>query len=126
MLELERRLRRAAPPRRLDSEDLGVRTPLKKAAGAEPDARSTTSVRPGADPESARPAARVVVEESAMAPAPPDDGSGEQPEADAVDPLPTVEELANRVPAEARAVLEELFRAKWTAVRRLRPEDLRS
>jgi hypothetical protein len=42
-----------------------------------------------------------------------------------VDPLPTVEELANRLPTEVQAALDELFRAKWTAVRRLRPEDLK-
>jgi hypothetical protein len=61
-----------------------------------------------------------------MAPIPPDGGSGEQPEVLVVDQLPSVEELAQRLPAEVRTVMEELFLAQWTGVRRLRPEDLKS
>jgi len=48
------------------------------------------------------------------------------PAADATDVLPPVEKLAKRLPLEVLAALDELFRAKWTSVKRLRPEDLKT
>jgi hypothetical protein len=45
---------------------------------------------------------------------------------DVKEELPAVEELVKRLRPEALAALEELFRAKWTNVKRLRPEDLKS
>lgn len=41
-------------------------------------------------------------------------------------PLPKLDELVDRIPAEARELLEELFRAKFTTVRRIKPADLKS
>jgi len=49
----------------------------------------------------------------------------ESPEA-AEESLPPVEQLARRLPPEAAALLDELFRAKWTGVKRLRPGDLKT
>jgi hypothetical protein len=36
-----------------------------------------------------------------------------------------VEELVKRLRPEVLAMMDELFRAKWTGVKRLRPEDLK-
>ena len=40
-------------------------------------------------------------------------------------PMPALEELVSRIPAEARELLDELFRAKFTAVRRVKQTDLK-
>jgi hypothetical protein len=40
-------------------------------------------------------------------------------------PLPKLDELVNRIPAESRELLEELFRAKFTTVRRINQSDLK-
>ena len=42
-----------------------------------------------------------------------------------VAPLPKLDELVNRIPAESRELLEELFRAKFTTVRRIKQSDLK-
>jgi hypothetical protein len=39
--------------------------------------------------------------------------------------LPALDELVARVPAETRAALDDLFRAKFTAVRRVSPKELK-
>jgi hypothetical protein len=39
--------------------------------------------------------------------------------------LPPLEELVARIPAEARAALDDLFRAKFVGVRRVHPRDLK-
>jgi hypothetical protein len=126
MVEMDRRLRRAPPPEGEDSEESGTRTTLKKASGVEKDADHDPVVGRKADPEPAWPAVAPGADHPAIARIPSSVGSGEQPEAGGVDQLPSVEELANRLPPEVRTVLDELFRAKWTEVRRLRPEDLQS
>jgi len=41
-------------------------------------------------------------------------------------PLPKLDELVNRIPAESRELLEELFRAKFTTVRRVKASDLKN
>jgi hypothetical protein len=41
-------------------------------------------------------------------------------------PLPKLDELVNRIPADARELLEDLFRAKFTTVRRVKKRDLKS
>lgn len=40
--------------------------------------------------------------------------------------LPKLDELVNRIPAEARELLDELFRARFTTVRRVRKRDLKT
>jgi len=40
--------------------------------------------------------------------------------------LPALDDLVARVPANIRAVLDDLFRAKFTGVRRMPPETTRS
>ena len=125
MAELGRRLRLAVPPGGEDSGDQSVQMPAAAPLRAGPASQGAAPGRIEADPEPARPAVAPAADESAMTPIPPDGGSGDQPEAVAVDQLPSVEELAQRLPAEVRTVMDELFRAQWTGVRRLRPEDLR-
>ena len=44
----------------------------------------------------------------------------------AKDELPPVEELVKRLPPEVLATLDELFRANWTEVKRIRPGALKS
>ncbi|MEO7600549.1 MAG: hypothetical protein ABIV50_16575 [Opitutus sp.] len=41
-------------------------------------------------------------------------------------PLPRLDELVERIPTESRELLEELFRAKFTTVRRVKVTDLKS
>jgi hypothetical protein len=41
-------------------------------------------------------------------------------------PLPSLEELVQRIPAEARAALDDLFRAKFTGVRRVSKKSLKA
>jgi hypothetical protein len=41
-------------------------------------------------------------------------------------PLPSLEELVQRIPAEARAALDDLFRAKFTGVRRVSKKSLKT
>jgi hypothetical protein len=53
----------------------------------------------------------------------PEDGRAAAPEP--VNPPPTLDEAVQRIPAETRRTLEELLRARFTAVRRIRPEQLR-
>jgi len=72
-----------------------------------------------------RPVARGA-DHPAITPIPSSVGSGEQPEAGVVDQLPSVEELANRLPPEVRTVLDELFRANGREVRRLGPRICRA
>ncbi len=48
----------------------------------------------------------------------------EESEAEA-GPLPTLDEIVQRIPAEVRDVLEELYRAKFTAVRRVSEKFLK-
>ena len=44
---------------------------------------------------------------------------------EAVKKLPPLEELVQRIPAETRDLLDELFRARFTTVRRVRKSDLK-
>ena len=56
---------------------------------------------------------------------PPWTHGGAGPAESGPDVLPTVEELAARIPPEVQAAMDELFRAKWTVVKRLRESDLK-
>jgi hypothetical protein len=40
-------------------------------------------------------------------------------------PMPALDELIARIPAQSRALLEELFKAKFVGVRRINRGDLR-
>ncbi|MEO7698228.1 MAG: hypothetical protein ABIZ04_03290 [Opitutus sp.] len=48
-----------------------------------------------------------------------------KPDETASSPLPSLDELVSRIPTDARELLEELFRAKFTAVRRVKQADLK-
>ena len=53
-------------------------------------------------------------------PAPPAANPAEDgPEPDPATPLPPLEDLVQRIPAPARELMEELFRARFVAVKRL-------
>lgn len=45
--------------------------------------------------------------------------------ADKAQPLPKLDEMVERIPAETRELLDELFRAKFVAVRRVKERDLK-
>ena len=49
----------------------------------------------------------------------------EAPEESKAD-LPPMEDLVNRIPAQARALVEELFRGRWVTVKRFPSRDLKS
>jgi len=53
------------------------------------------------------------------------EANGSEPGDAGEDPLPPVEALTARVPAGVAAAMDELFRVKWTGVRRVRPGDLK-
>ena len=40
--------------------------------------------------------------------------------------LPKLDEVVNRIPAETRELLDELFRVKFTTVRRVKKKDLKA
>jgi hypothetical protein len=125
MAELDRRLRLAVRLGRDEFEGHDLQTPVAKVPRAEPVLAKAVQGREKKEPEPARMAAEPSAEQIPEIAGPPDDGSSDQPEPVAVDTLPSVEELSRRLPPEVRTALEELFRAQWTAVRRLRPDDLR-
>ncbi|PTY05906.1 hypothetical protein DB347_16345 [Opitutaceae bacterium EW11] len=58
-------------------------------------------------------------------------GGSSTPKADGADsaddatPLPPMQELIDRIPPQARETLEDLFRAKFIAVRRASPDALK-
>ena len=67
----------------------------------------------------------LAVAEVPPLPEPVEESNGTEPENGAEEQLPAVEALSKRVPAEVAATLDELFRVKWTGVRRVRPGDLK-
>jgi hypothetical protein len=125
MAELDRRLRLAVRLGRDEFEDHDVQTPMAAVPRAEPASGKADQQRDKKGPEPSRPAVAPASEKIPEIPVSFDGGSGDQPGPVAVDPMPSVEELSQRLPPEVRTALDELFRAQWTGVRRLRPEDLR-
>jgi hypothetical protein len=119
MAELGRRLRTSVVSIAEDFVEVAVQAPPQEAPRTQPQSPRIPPVPTRAYPEAGAPA----VDESANVPSLPGDPGG-QPDEAAVEQMSSVDELAQRVPAEARAVLDELFRVKWTEVRRLRVEDL--
>jgi hypothetical protein len=123
MAELDRRLRlaaglagagpEAAAPSERRVEEVAVAEALEGAMLTERDAAAD----PGVPPE------EPAIEEPAVLLAMDEDGG---PVGSAADELPPVEELALRLRPEVRSALDELFRAKWVGVKRLRPGDLKS
>jgi len=65
-----------------------------------------------------------VAAEEPPPPEPVEESNGTEPESGAEEQLPAVDALTKRVPAEVAAALDELFRVKWTGVKRLRPGDV--
>jgi hypothetical protein len=57
---------------------------------------------------------------------PPVAAAGSENEPTDLSPLPSLEELVQRIPAEARAALDDLFRAKFTGVRRISKKSLKT
>jgi hypothetical protein len=76
------------------------------------DAEAGAPIGPGADEEAAFLATQRAVEGPPSAPA-----EGEEPAA--AQKLPPLDGLVGRIPPEVLAALDDLFRAKFTAVRRV-------
>jgi hypothetical protein len=57
---------------------------------------------------------------------PPVATAGSASEPTDLSPLPSLEELVQRIPAEARAALDDLFRAKFSGVRRVSKKSLKT
>jgi hypothetical protein len=57
---------------------------------------------------------------------PPVTTAGSANEPTDLSPLPLLEELVQRIPAEARAALDDLFRAKFSGVRRVSKKSLKT
>jgi hypothetical protein len=122
MAELDRRLRLATGlagagpegqvPNGRGVEATAMAETVEGALLAEPDAAAGAAVPPE----------ERAIKESEVLPAV-DDG---EPAGSAAEELPPVEELAKRLRPEVLAVLDELFRTKWTGVKRLRPGDLKT
>jgi len=120
--ELEARLRL-----RLAHAEAAVGPPAP--AGDIAEAAPARAERPGPGAAAERPgeggalgATDLTPEEAEMLPGEPN-GAGADREADEV--LPPLDELAGRVPPAVVAAMDELFRAKWTAVRRFPREALK-
>jgi hypothetical protein len=102
-------------------------------------AAPATSVTPVAPPAPAAPAAEAEPlngDEAAPWPSPAEEAAflGGAPELPPLPPprapasaptLPPVEEMVQRLPAALREQLDDLFRARYTAVRRIPPEALK-
>jgi hypothetical protein len=112
--ELEARLRL-----RLAHAEAAVGPPAP--AGDIAEAAPARAERPGEG--GALGATDLTPEEAEMLPGEPN-GAGADREADEV--LPPLDELAGRVPPAVVAAMDELFRAKWTAVRRFPREALKT
>jgi hypothetical protein len=123
MAELDRRLRLAVSragagpegqvPTGRGVEETVMAETLEGAMLAEPDAAADAVVSPE----------ELAAGEPEILPVVGGDGA---PAGSAADELPPVEELAKRLRPEVLAALDELFRAKWTGVKRLRPGDLKT
>jgi hypothetical protein len=118
MAELDRRLRLAvAGPQGPDRaggrvEEGALAATMEGVAPEDPGAGADTAVPPG-DRAIEEPEVLLAVEDGA-------------PAGNAAEELPPVEDLAKRLRPEVLAALDELFRAKWTGVKRLRPGDLKT
>jgi len=99
-----------------------VRTPVVETPRARPRSSGPSPARLPAAPRQAPPSEPLPDDAPEISP----DEIGIPPEAPVVDELPPVGQLTQRIPAEVRTALDELFRAQWTGVKRLRPEDLRN
>ena len=118
MAELDRRLRRAAKP-----AEAGAEGPTPNGHGVDKGAAEETLEGAGLPELDAAVPPNERAAEPEVQPAMDEDG---EPTGSAADELPPVEDLAKRLRPEVLAALDELFRAKWTGVKRLRPGDLKT
>jgi len=70
--------------------------------------------------------ASFLAEQRVQGVVPPAATAGPANEPTDLSPLPSLEELVQRIPAEARAALDDLFRAKFTGVRRVSKKMLKT
>jgi hypothetical protein len=70
--------------------------------------------------------ASFLAEQQVQGAGPPAATAGPPNEPTDLSPLPSVNELVERIPAEARAALDDLFRAKFTGVRRVSKKSLKT
>jgi hypothetical protein len=93
---------------------------LAALAADDPDAVAAVGEEPAPWPSEAEESAFLARSESAAVAAP----AVEAIVSDAGPPLPALDLLVERIPAEVRAALDEHFRAKFTSVRRI-PESVK-
>jgi hypothetical protein len=119
MAELDRRLALAAKP-----AEAGAEGPTPNEQGLNEGAAAETLEGAGLpELDAALPPDERAIAEPEVPPAMDEDGG---PAGSAAEELPPVEDLAKRLRPEVLTALDELFRAKWTGVKRLRPSDLKT
>jgi hypothetical protein len=146
--------REAAPPevRSQRSEDGGQKpdagSQKPEVGGERPEVRNQKSdsseqisEEAGEDAEVAKPEANLAPETNAAPPPPDEEGfvwpegaeaASEAPEQSAAAPdvvnapLPSLDELVKRIPADVRETLDDLFRVKFVSVKRTAPSSLKS
>jgi len=138
----------AAVPPEVRGQAPGARSQEPEAGGRRSEIRNQPaedgeqiSEEAGEDAEVAKPESNLTPETNA-APPPPDEEGYVWPEGaeaaseipaqsaikaeDANAPLPSLDELVKRIPADVRETLDDLFRVKFTAVKRVAPASLKS
>jgi hypothetical protein len=99
-----------------DDVAVKVERVVPDALGSEPDAPW-----PGSTDE-----ASFLADQRGQGVVPPVGTAGSANEPTDLSPLPSLEELVQRIPAEARAALDDLFRAKFSGVRRVSKKSLKT
>jgi hypothetical protein len=109
--------------------------------GQKPEAGDESAEDAGEDAEVATTETNSAAETNAAPPPPDDEGyvwpegseaapEGEKQNAAAPEvanaPLPSLDELVKRIPADVRETLDDLFRVKFTSVKRVPPTSLKS
>lgn len=105
-----------AESQKLKSAALGT---IEPPSAVEADASESFNVWPD---DAAEAAFLSETKEGRATPAPKPEQSKDE---EASNPLPKLDELVSRIPAGTRELLDELFRAKFTTVRRVKASDLK-
>lgn len=137
--ETEAVARSQPPDEGSQKPEAGVQTSETK--GQKPEVKAEPTEDAGEDAEMATTSEPVASNENAAPPAPDDEGyvwpegteaateaavqNGTAPEAVNA-PLPSLDELVQRIPTEVRDTLDELFRVKFVSVKRASPSSLKS
>ena len=112
-------------------EDTAVAVePFRQAQGPERVEGRVVPDALGSEPEAPWPGstdeASFLADQRGQGIVPPVATAGSANEPTDLSPLPSLEELVQRIPAEARAALDDLFRAKFSGVRRVSKKSLKT